>query len=294
MTLLIIVCAVVAGAGLLAIVIGALSGTRAETELLRVADIQARLQDEQQAALAAELAEADERMWTDRTALDEGSPSSTAPALDELALFDADAPAPGAQVAETGAGADDTTFGDGSVLGQPTLFGASAEADPQASENPEPDDPTGTARHAAPDEDPAPAQDTASAQDSVSTQHTVDSPRDSLPDQDATAPADTVSSRDAVAHGHSVFGGSDEDAGGQRLDPAPIAPVASPASDVHPSDARSAYQLPLTIDEAHELMQQHRTCDSGECASKTVAHRTLIEAGYMRDPGTELAGRRAC
>ncbi|MGQ4601007.1 hypothetical protein [Nocardia sp. R6R-6] len=41
---------------------------------------------------------------------------------------------------------------------------------------------------------------------------------------------------------------------------------------------------PLTVAEAHELMQRHRVCAPSECVYKNVAFRTLIEAGYMRDP----------
>lgn len=41
---------------------------------------------------------------------------------------------------------------------------------------------------------------------------------------------------------------------------------------------------PLTVAEAHELMQRHRICEPSECVYKNAAFRTLIEAGYMRDP----------
>ncbi|MFR9751046.1 hypothetical protein ACL02S_08410 [Nocardia sp. 004] len=41
---------------------------------------------------------------------------------------------------------------------------------------------------------------------------------------------------------------------------------------------------PLTVAEAHELMQRHRICEPAECVYKNAAFRTLIEAGYMRDP----------
>ncbi len=40
---------------------------------------------------------------------------------------------------------------------------------------------------------------------------------------------------------------------------------------------------PLTVAEAHELMQRHRICEPAECVYKNAAFRTLIEAGYMRD-----------
>lgn len=46
---------------------------------------------------------------------------------------------------------------------------------------------------------------------------------------------------------------------------------------------------PLTVAEAHELMQRHRICEPSECVYKYAAFRTLIEAGYMRDPHPEGA-----
>ncbi|MGK8522314.1 hypothetical protein ACRS6B_12490 [Nocardia asteroides] len=46
---------------------------------------------------------------------------------------------------------------------------------------------------------------------------------------------------------------------------------------------------PLTVAEAHELMQRHRICEPSECVYKLAAFRTLIEAGYMRDPHAEGA-----
>ncbi|WP_040869502.1 hypothetical protein [Nocardia exalbida] len=46
---------------------------------------------------------------------------------------------------------------------------------------------------------------------------------------------------------------------------------------------------PLTVAEAHELMQRHRICEPAECVYKLAAFRTLIEAGYMRDPHAEGA-----
>ncbi|WP_039800563.1 hypothetical protein [Nocardia araoensis] len=46
---------------------------------------------------------------------------------------------------------------------------------------------------------------------------------------------------------------------------------------------------PLTVGEAHELMQRHRICEPSECVYKYAAFRTLIEAGYMRDPHAEGA-----
>ncbi|MGW4716940.1 hypothetical protein [Nocardia sp. NPDC004260] len=46
---------------------------------------------------------------------------------------------------------------------------------------------------------------------------------------------------------------------------------------------------PLTVAEAHELMQRHRICEPSECVYKYAAFRTLIEAGYMRDPHAEGA-----
>lgn len=46
---------------------------------------------------------------------------------------------------------------------------------------------------------------------------------------------------------------------------------------------------PLTVAEAHELMQRHRICEPSECVYKLAAFRTLLEAGYMRDPHAEGA-----
>jgi hypothetical protein len=46
-----------------------------------------------------------------------------------------------------------------------------------------------------------------------------------------------------------------------------------------------APECPLSIDEAHRLMQQHRQCRADQCPRKNAARQTLIEAGHMRpDP----------
>lgn len=46
-----------------------------------------------------------------------------------------------------------------------------------------------------------------------------------------------------------------------------------------------APEHPLSVDEAHKIMQRHRGCRTDECPRKDSAWRTLIEAGHVKpDP----------
>jgi hypothetical protein len=42
-----------------------------------------------------------------------------------------------------------------------------------------------------------------------------------------------------------------------------------------------APERPLSVDEAHREMQQHRGCRSDQCPRKQAARQTLIDAGHM-------------
>ncbi|MEU5758587.1 hypothetical protein [Nocardia sp. NPDC047648] len=43
-----------------------------------------------------------------------------------------------------------------------------------------------------------------------------------------------------------------------------------------------APQMPLSVEEAHVTMQQHRGCRAAECPRKDAARQTLIKAGRMK------------
>jgi hypothetical protein len=43
-----------------------------------------------------------------------------------------------------------------------------------------------------------------------------------------------------------------------------------------------APERPLDVPEAHQIMQQHRTCRADQCPRKEAARRTLIDAGRMK------------
>ena len=43
----------------------------------------------------------------------------------------------------------------------------------------------------------------------------------------------------------------------------------------------AAPSRPPTVDQAHEIMRQHRDCLVDECARKRAAHRTLVQAGRL-------------
>ncbi|GAA5077377.1 hypothetical protein GCM10023319_14630 [Nocardia iowensis] len=50
----------------------------------------------------------------------------------------------------------------------------------------------------------------------------------------------------------------------------------------------AAPEYPLSVSEAHRIMQQHRGCRVSDCPRKAAARQALIDAGRMRpDPSRE-------
>jgi hypothetical protein len=68
----------------------------------------------------------------------------------------------------------------------------------------------------------------------------------------------------------------------------PGAQQATCGPDIRSWPVRSPHEAPerpLSVEEAHRLMQQHRQCRADQCPRKKAARQTLIAAGHMKpDP----------